>query len=95
MRSVAKIRRTKTAAYGTADQWEAISAFIKERDGYRCVKCGRGHPQVRKLEVNHIIPIARGGRTVALNLHTLCDECHDKMPFHGHLIKARRNGYRR
>jgi hypothetical protein len=34
------------------------------------------------LEVNHLIPAAEGGRTVAENLQTLCDECNrGRSPF--------------
>ena len=33
-----------------------------EKDGY-------------KLHVDHIIPVSKGGRTVANNLRTLCDRC--------------------
>ena len=48
---------------------------ILERDGYRCVyvspdgiRCGC---EV-KLEIDHIIPWARGGKTCASNLRTMC-----------------------
>lgn len=30
---------------------------------------------VFKLHVDHIIPIAKGGKTVKENLRTLCEEC--------------------
>lgn len=53
---------------------------ILERDNFRCVLCGctaeesiamYGHG----LEVDHIIPVSRGGRTVESNLRTLCFGC--------------------
>lgn len=45
---------------------------IYARDGYRCRKCGR---KTNDLEIDHIIPIAKGGKTVYENLQTLCRRC--------------------
>lgn len=92
---VSKIRRTQAQAYGDRSSWDAMCDAVKQRDGYRCRDCGKHRSQVRKLEVHHIIPVSRGGRTVMYNLKTLCDECHDKQPFHNHLAKASARGYRR
>ena len=44
-----------------------------ERDGYRCVMCGRAG----RLECDHILPLQLGGDPWALdNLQTLCRSCH-------------------
>ena len=50
---------------------------ILERDGYTCVKCGASPDDgVTKLEVDHIIPISRGGSgDDDDNLQTLCFNC--------------------
>ena len=45
---------------------------IYQRDGYRCRKCGR---KTDDLEVDHIIPIAKGGKSTFDNLQTLCHRC--------------------
>ena len=47
---------------------------IYKRDGYRCRKCGvsKRHAQ---LEIDHIIPIAKGGKSTYNNLQTLCHRC--------------------
>lgn len=45
---------------------------IYQRDGYRCRKCGR---KTNDLEVDHIIPIAKGGKSTFDNLQTLCHRC--------------------
>lgn len=48
---------------------------IYKRDGYRCCKCGR---RTNDLEVDHIIPIAKGGKSSYDNLQTLCHRCNAK-----------------
>lgn len=45
---------------------------IYERDGYRCQICGR---RTNDLEVDHIIPISKGGKSTPDNLQTLCHRC--------------------
>ena len=45
---------------------------IYQRDGYRCRKCGR---RTDDLEVDHIIPISKGGKSTFDNLQTLCHRC--------------------
>lgn len=47
---------------------------IYQRDGYRCRKCGVSQRYAR-LEVDHIIPIAKGGKSTYHNLQTLCHKC--------------------
>ena len=48
---------------------------ILKRDGYRCRICGRSAQDGVKLEVDHIVPVSKGGKTVASNLQTLCWDC--------------------
>lgn len=45
---------------------------IYQRDGHRCRKCGR---QTSDLEVDHIFPISKGGKSTMDNLQTLCHRC--------------------
>lgn len=50
---------------------------IKLRDNYTCCICGNSvynEPNLL-LEVDHIIPVSRGGKTEASNLQTLCWRC--------------------
>ena len=47
---------------------------IYERDGYRCRICGRTENQ-DYLEIDHIQPIAKGGKSTYDNLQTLCRRC--------------------
>ncbi len=48
---------------------------IYKRDGYRCKICGRGGRYYKDLEIDHIKPIAKGGKTTYNNLQTLCKNC--------------------
>ena len=55
-----------------------IRFSIYERDRYRCVKCGRTEAAGAALEIDHIIPISKGGTSEVSNLQTLCRECNIK-----------------
>ena len=47
---------------------------IYERDGYRCRCCGVSE-EYAPLEIDHIIPISKGGKSTYENLQTLCHKC--------------------
>jgi hypothetical protein len=47
---------------------------ILKRDKFKCVKCGNTAENVL-LEVDHIIPICKGGQSIESNLQTLCYQC--------------------
>lgn len=47
---------------------------VMRRDNFRCHYCGRTGEQV-ELEVDHIIPVAKGGKSELNNLVTACKEC--------------------
>lgn len=51
--------------------------YIKNRDNYTCCNCGNStylEPNLL-LEIDHIIPVSKGGLTVVDNLQTLCWKC--------------------
>lgn len=48
---------------------------VLERDNYTCQMCGRNRYDGVKLEVDHIIPVSRGGSDNISNLQTLCFDC--------------------
>lgn len=54
-----------------------LKKFILERDDYTCQACGASlHNDFNlKLEVDHIVPISKGGKTDPSNLQTLCRKC--------------------
>lgn len=47
---------------------------IYERDNYTCKRCGK-HGYRTDLEIDHIVPISRGGKSTYDNLQTLCHDC--------------------
>ena len=48
---------------------------VMKRDHFRCCLCGRSSKDGVKLEVDHIVPVSKGGRTTMDNLQTLCWDC--------------------
>jgi hypothetical protein len=51
-----------------------VRIAVLARDGYRCVYCGATPARVH-LQVDHVIPKARGGSDDPLNLVTACVDC--------------------
>ena len=47
---------------------------VFKRDGYRCRECGASKDET-SLEIDHILPVAKGGTNDIDNLQTLCREC--------------------
>lgn len=47
---------------------------IFKRDGFACRYCGRS-PAAAPLHVDHVVPVALGGRSCPENLVTACDDC--------------------
>ena len=72
---------TNESIYKSSAQYQRslMSASLRydvmQRDGFRCVLCGRKASDNVLLHVDHIKPIAKGGKTELSNLRTLCQEC--------------------
>lgn len=56
-------------------QFAALRRKVLERDNHTCSYC---HQRKSQMEVDHIIPIARGGSNDAENLTAACKECNWK-----------------
>ncbi len=54
-----------------------LREYIKQRDNYSCKLCNISTRTERNLllEIDHIIPLSRGGFTTEANLQTLCWRC--------------------
>lgn len=50
---------------------------LAERDGYRCAICGRPEHNIKKLTIDHIVPIARGGASNFQNLQLSHRRCNN------------------
>lgn len=74
---VDKIRWSKSAAGQRALMTTKLRSYIKQRDNHTCLNCGvtvAAEPHLL-LEVDHIMPVSRGGLSVPENLQTLCWKC--------------------
>lgn len=77
-----KILESKLTAKAFAKEQRALMTkklreFIKKRDDFTCCNCGNStHKEPNLLlEIDHIIPVAKGGCTMEDNLQTLCWKC--------------------
>ena len=86
MEVIRKLNQKQGGFYTNRDIWDSICRVergkvtnrmrfaIYQRDGNRCRKCGSRY----NLEIDHIIPIAKGGKSTMNNLQTLCHRCNVK-----------------
>lgn len=72
-----KVRYRKSAAGQRALMTRKLRNEIKARDGYACRMCKNSiaHEPNLLLEIDHIIPVSKGGITTRENLQTLCWRC--------------------
>jgi len=72
-----RIKWAKSVARQRSLMTRALRKSILERDKYTCLNCGvsvSDEPHLL-LEVDHIVPVAKGGLTSVDNLQTLCWRC--------------------
>lgn len=80
---IEQLRNKSNGFYSNPALWQAICRVergrvsnklrfaIYKRDGNRCRKCQSPY----NLEIDHIFPISKGGKSVPENLQTLCHNC--------------------
>lgn len=54
-------------------EFTRVRPYVLQRDGHRCVRCGRPGPG---LHVHHVVWRSRGGTNDPRNLVTYCGNCH-------------------
>lgn len=54
---------------------DSLRYDVLRHDNFQCRLCGRSKRDGVILEVDHIIPVSKGGTSVFENLQTLCREC--------------------
>lgn len=72
-----KIKFNKSVSGQRALMTSKLRQKIKERDKFTCQHCGLSISQEPNLllEIDHIIPVSKGGLTTEDNLQTLCWRC--------------------
>lgn len=76
-------------AYHCKNQRKLATRKVREeimvRDNYTCQICGKYMPDEVGLQIDHIIPVSKGGKTIPSNLRVLCSKCNgsksNKMPY--------------
>ena len=80
---IKRLSQQDGAFYTNGDVWQSICRVergkvtnkirfaVYERDGNRCRRCG----SIYDLEIDHIYPISKGGKSNFGNLQTLCHTC--------------------
>lgn len=72
-----KIKYNKSAKGQRALMTRSLRTIIKERDSYECQMCAVSikDQSLLLLEIDHIIPVSKGGMSTMDNLQTLCWKC--------------------
>ena len=65
--------------YNSSNQRKLMTKELRKqimlRDNYTCQICGKHMTDEVGLQVDHIVPISKGGKTVLSNLQVLCSKC--------------------
>lgn len=68
--------------YHSKDQRKRMTKALRDeialRDNYTCQLCGKYMPDGVGLHIDHIVPIAKGGKSIPSNLQVLCSKCNGK-----------------
>ena len=77
MSALAQILDTEPAEYFKIRK--IVYAAATNHDGFiACAHCQWKGKMRRKFEIDHIVPMSRGGLTTSNNLQVLCKSCHIK-----------------
>lgn len=72
MRAHTAYRRTVAERYDAA---HALRLAVNKSGGSTCVRCDLHFP-ADKIEIDHVIPLSRGGADTVRNVVPLCASCH-------------------
>ena len=73
LKNVGWLSNPKTRGRLYPSNWDKIRRWVLTRDNFRCKVCGL------RLEVHHLIPVAKGGSHSPNNLVTVCSKCHKRI----------------
>lgn len=68
-----RARRKKSLGAFSLTDWREI----KKKYYYTCPACGRNEPEI-KLTIDHIVPLAKGGKHDKNNIQPLCKNCNSQ-----------------
>lgn len=66
-----RARRTTSVNDFTREQWEALKVAY----GHCCVYCGKS---TKRLTMDHVVPLSKGGEHTARNIVPACNTCNSK-----------------
>ncbi len=73
---------TSLKKYNSNNQRKLMNRELREkimrRDNYTCQICGKYMPDEVGLQIDHIVPVSKGGKSIPSNLRVLCSKCNLK-----------------
>lgn len=60
---------------------QPVKKYVLQRNNHQCQSCGKKNTEAR-LNIDHIIPLAKGGSNDLSNLQVLCSPCNQKKKHH-------------
>lgn len=72
---IVDVEKAKALAERKVKVMPALRWQVFQRDGWRCVACGRTPEDNIILHIDHIIPRSKGGKDTFENYQTLCSTC--------------------
>jgi len=65
-----RTQKTQAGGYYTPEDWRKLCKFYN----FHCLKCDKKFP-FKKLHIDHIKPVSKGGSSFLWNLQPLCKKC--------------------
>ena len=70
-----KPKRNKPKPHYNDPEYRRNREYLRKEYGY-CFRCKTGGTPSNRLEIDHIVPVAKGGNNKLHNLRILCQNCH-------------------
>ena len=59
----------------------SVKKYVLQRNNYQCQSCGKPETEAQ-LNIDHIVPLAKGGSNDISNLQVLCNRCNCQKKHH-------------